>query len=481
MADELDFTQPPPQTQTLSEAQALIERLWELMGRAKAVEARVAELEERLGVSSRNASQPPSQDGPQVPPQKRPPTGRSRGGQPGHRGQRREALPPEAVCEGIACRVQATQCACGHRLPQPETPSRRHQVIDLPTIEPQVSEYQLFDIRCPCCGPYHEAPLPVGVPSGMLGPRLLAEIGVLSGRFHLSVRKLREWLWERYGVKLSVGTVSAAQGQLARALAAPVAELAQAVRPAPAQSVDETSRKHAGERCWLWTVTTALWAFFAARLTRGPVEVRTLLGEVVQGIIVTARYRGYHGLPLAQRQICWAHLLRDFRRIEERGGYGGRIGRRLRAYGQVLFRWHHRYRRGALDAAAYRRRMPWLRRRVRAQLEHGAGSGIFSGKTAGTCKQSLSVELALWTFVEHSQVEPTNHAAERALRPFVIWRKLSFQTQSARGEQFVARLLTAVETCRRQQRPVSGYLLEAVTAYLAGTTPPSLIPQPAST
>lgn len=282
-------------------------------------------------------------------------------------------------------------------------------------------------------------------------------------------------------MKLSVGSVSQAQGQLAEALAAPVAELAQAVRQAPAKHVDETSRKHAGQRCWLWTVTTALWAFFAAQLTRGQVEVRTLLGEVVQGIVVTDRYSSYHGLPLAQRQICWAHLLRDFRRIEERGGYGGRGGRRLRAYGQVLFRWHHRYRRGELDAATYRCRMQWLRRRVCTQLERGAGIGIFNGKTAGTCKQILSVEPALWTFVEHAQVEPTNNAAERALRPFVIWRKLSFQTQSARGEQFVARLLTVVETCRRQQRPVSGYLLEAVTAYLTGTTPPSLIPQPAST
>src|SRR5512134_2089687 len=123
MADELDFTQPPPQAQTLAEAQALIERLGEIAGRAKEVEDRVAGLEERLGLSSRNSSKPPSQDGPQVPPQKKPPMGRPRGGQPGHRGHRREALPPEAVSEVIACRVPATHCACGHRLPQPEMPT----------------------------------------------------------------------------------------------------------------------------------------------------------------------------------------------------------------------------------------------------------------------------------------------------------------------------------------------------------------------
>ena len=322
---------------------------------------------------------------------------------------------------------------------------------------------------------------PLACPAECWGRGCSPRLGWLGGCFHLSVRKLQEWLWERYGVKLSVGTVSAAQGQLAEALAAPVAELAQAVRQAPAKYVDETSRKHAGERRWLWTVTTALWVFFAAQITRGQVEVRALLGEMVQGIIVTDRYSGYRGLPLAQRQI-WlrASAARLAARIEERGGYGGRIGRRLRAYGQVLFRWHHRYRQGELDAATYRCRMQWLRRRVRAQLERGAGIGMFSGKTAGTCKQILAVESALWTFVEHTHVEPTNNAAERALRPFVIWRKLSFQTQSARGEHFVARLLTAAETCRRQQRPVSGYLLQAVTAYLTGMAPPSLIPQPAS-
>jgi len=178
MVAELDFTQPPPQAQTLAEAQALIERLWELARRVKEVEARVAGLEERLSLGSRNSSQPPSQDGPQVPAQKPPPTGRPRGGQPGHRGQRREVVPPEAVDAVIACRVPATHCAWGHRLPQPERPSRRHQVIDLPAIRPLVSDYRLFDIHCPVCGTYHAASLPRGVPRGMLGPRRLAEMGV---------------------------------------------------------------------------------------------------------------------------------------------------------------------------------------------------------------------------------------------------------------------------------------------------------------
>lgn len=106
------------------------------------------------------------------------------------------------------------------------------------------------------------------------------------------MRKLQEWLGERYGVRLSVGSVSKAQGQLAEALAAPVAERARAVRQAPVKYVDETSRRHAGQRCWRWwTVTTALGVVFAAPLTRGQVEVRTLLGEGVPGIVVTDRYR----------------------------------------------------------------------------------------------------------------------------------------------------------------------------------------------
>lgn len=481
MSERPDFSQLPPKVQTLAEAQALIEVLWDIarqtVQQVQALQAQVAELQEQLGVSSRNSSRPPSQDGPDAsrPPLKKT-SGRPRGGQPGHAGHARALLPTEEVDRVIECRPPQTVCDCGEPLPVAQTPSWRHQVTELPEVKPQVTEYQGFDLTCPRCGTRHEAERPKGVPSGQLGPRLLAEIGLLAGRYHLSLRLIQAWLQDRYGLSFSLGVLSAAQGRLAEALEEVTAQVQQAVREAEVVHSDETSRRYRHERRWLWVAATTLWVAFCTTVSRGQAEAKVLLGELVARIVITDRYSAYHWLPLACRQICWAHLLRDCERIAGRLGEAGRIGRWLRAYGQVLFRWHHRYQEGELDAPTYQRRMAWLRGRIRRQLEHGAGG--WHAKTAGTCKKILQVEPALWTFVTHPEVPPTNNRAERALRPFVIWRKLSLHTQAKRGDLFIERILTVVETCRLQRRPVAEYLTAVVMAHLAGEPPPSLVSAP---
>lgn len=246
------------------------------------------------------------------------------------------------------------------------------------------------------------------------------------------------------------------------------------MRAAQVVHSDETTRRYRNERRWLWVAATTLWVAFCTTVSRGQAEAKALLGDGVDRIIITDRYSAYHWLPLASRQICWAHLLRDFERIASRLGQAGRIGRWLRTYGQVLFRWRHRYQKGELDATTYQRRMAWLRGRIRRWLEHGARG--WHAKTAGTCTKILQVEPALWTFVTHPEAPPTNNRAERALRPFVIWRKLSLHTQAKRGDRFIERILTVVETCRLQGRPVAEYVTAVVKTHLAGEPPPSLIP-----
>lgn len=205
MALKLDFTQSPPQVQTLAEAQALIGMLWELARQVEALQARVAELEEQVSLSSRNSSQPPAQDRPGASRPPKPKSGRPRGGQQGHPGHARALLPPEQVDTVIACRPPATVCGCGQPLSEAPALSWRHQVTELPEVKPQVTEYQGFDFTCPQCGTRHEAPLPKGVPSSQLGARLLAEIGLLAGRYHLSLRLIQAWLQDHYGLSLSLG------------------------------------------------------------------------------------------------------------------------------------------------------------------------------------------------------------------------------------------------------------------------------------
>ena len=471
-----EFTQPPPKVQTLAEAQALIEVLWEIGRQVEGLKAQVAELQEQVALSSRTSSKPPSQGGPGAPravPRK---SGRPGGGQKGHPGHYRALVPTEQVDEVVPCRPQETVCGCGQLLPLSEAVRWRHQVIELPPVKPHLTEYQGFDIACPRCGTWHEAPLPKGVPSGQLGPQLLDEIGLLSGRYHLSLRLIQAWFQDRYGLGLSLGVLSAAQDRLAEALAEVTTQLQQAVREAQAVHADETSRRYRTERRWLWVAATPLWVAFCTTVSRGQAEAKALLGECLTSIAITDRYSAYQWLPLARRQLCWAPLLRDFERLAGRLGAAGDVGRWLRAYGQVLFRWHHRYQKGELEAATYQRRRAWLRGRIRRRLEHGAQG--WHAKTAGTCKKILQVEPALWTFVTHPEVPPTNNRAERALRPFVIWRKLSLHTQAKRGDLFIERILTVVETCRLQRRPVAEYLTAVVMAHLAGEPPPSLVSAP---
>jgi transposase len=92
------------------------------------------------------------------------------------------------------------------------------------------------------------------------------------------------------------------------------------------------------------------------------------------------------------------------------------------------------------------------------------------------CRELLAVEPALYTFAAVAGVEPTNNAAERALRHAVCWRKMSFGTDSAGGSRFVERILTVVATCRQQGRDVLAFLTAAAEAARTGATPPSVVP-----
>ena len=171
--------------------------------------------------------------------------------------------------------------------------------------------------------------------------------------------------------------------------------------------------------------------------------------------------------PLAQRGLQ-GHLLRDFTRIAQRDGQPGRIGRRLLGLGYVMFRWRSR---GMTTAQQFEP----LQRRLRLALQAGVGQASCK-RTANTCANLIKIWPALWGFVTHPGVEPTNNAAEQALRTIVLKRKISGPTRSRRGDQFIARGFSAFETCRRQGRDLMGYLHGAVIAWIDKTPPPSLLP-----
>ncbi len=463
---------------TLAEARVVIEQLLKIIAEQQAgiaaLEARVADLEERLRQNSQNSSRPPSADAPEVRrPATRAPSGRKPGGQPGHEGHQRLLLPEDAVDALVS--VKPPRCRrCGARLHGTDAAPRRHQVAELPRVRPHVTEYQVHTLGCAVCGEQTAGAWPAGVPAGAFGPRLEATVALCTGVYHLSRRTTVGLMADLFGVDLALGTVSACEQAVSAAVAAPVAEAHAYVREQAVVHADETGWRQARQRAWLWVVVSALVTVFLVHRRRSTEAARALLGELTRAILVTDRWSAYKHWAVEQRQLCWAHLRREFTAFTERSGASARLGRGLLRDTKVLFAHWHRVRDGTLSRRRFWRAMRPLRRRVEGRLRRGVR--VADAKTAATCRDLLALAPALWTFIDLPGVEPTNNAAERALRPAVLWRRKSFGTHSAAGSRFAERLLTVAATLKQQGRNVVDYMTAACDASLHGQSAPSLLP-----
>jgi transposase len=466
--DEL-WAQVPP------DAQAAITAVFlEMLQRSDALEARVRDLEARLKLNSTNSSKPPSSD--PIGLKRRPPapaTGRKRGGQPGHRKARRALVPPEEVAEVVICKPDACR-RCQHPLVGHDPEPLVHQVAELPPIQPIVVEYRLHRLACPRCRETTCGGLPAGVPRGAFGPRLQAVTAVLAGTYRLSKRQIQQLAADLFGLSISTGMVSKLERASAQVLEAPYNELAVSVHQADAIQIDETSWRQDHKKVWLWTTVTAVATVFTIARNRSGAVAKALLGSRNGAVVSSDRFSAYEWIAAAWRQVCWAHLRRDFQAMIDRGGAAAAIGGELLGHSHTLFRAWHRVRDGTIGWEPFQRSMRHLRRRVRGTLERGSKCGC--ARTAATCWEILKVEEGLWAFARVAGIEPTNNAAERALRHAVIWRRISGGTDSECGSRFVERMLTVVATCRQQGRNVLDYLTSCFEAHLAGQGIPSLRP-----
>ncbi|MBM5817428.1 MAG: IS66 family transposase, partial [Cyanobacteria bacterium K_Offshore_surface_m2_239] len=367
----------------------------------------------------------------------------------------------------------------------------RHQVIDIPKIKPFVIEHQLHRLICSHCHTSTRAELPAGVESGGFGPQLSALVGLLGGVYHLSHRKVQRLLDQFLGVELSTGAINAIRCRVSESLATLVEEAAAAIRKETVAHMDETGgpignadgNNPERKRGWLWVLVTPALAVFHLALSRSAEVARDVLGGAFEGILVTDRYGAYNWLPLNRRQICWAHIKRDFTAIAERTGVNKEMGRRLLELERQMFeQWHH-WREGKISRQDLKICMQPIRQAIAKTLQEVSDLGFSKrektpwASTVRTCRKILKVEPALWTFLDHPDVEPTNNAAERALRPAVIHRKLSYGVQSQRGALCQGRLLTVTTTLKQQGRDAMAFLVEAWEAHKNGLPAPSLLPQ----
>jgi transposase len=467
--------QPPiPQAlwDTLApEAQAAVTAL------VQTFERRIAELEERLGKDSTNSSKPPSSDPPSVkrrPPV--PPSGKKRGGQPGHRHHRRALVPPERLRHVIECRPPHCR-RCGHDLHGDDPEPLRHQVAEVPPIQPAVDEYRLHRLECPRCRTSTRAALPPGVPAGAFGPRLRAILSALAGAYRLGKRPIRQLASDLLGLSISVGMICRLERRSAADLEAPVEELRRHVRAAASAHIDETSWKQGRDKAWLWTAVAGPATVFTIATSRGAEVARGMLGADRRKVVISDRFKSYGWIR--RRQFCWAHLRRDLQAMIDRGGGSAEVGRCLLEHSEWLFGRWHRVRDGTLARVTLRTDVAIMRPSFRDDLRRGAECGC--ARTAGTCRELLAGETHLWTFVRVEGIEPTNNDAERALRHGVIYRKVSGGTDGEAGSRFVERMLTVVATCRQHEINVLDYLTRCYQAHLDGQSAPSLLPSASAT
>ena len=434
-------------------------------------EARIQELEARLGLNPNNSSLPPSSEHPHAKvPKPKPKSKRKRGGQKGHKKHQRTLVPPDQVTETIP--LKPSHCRrCGETLAGDDPNPLRHQVFELPKIKPIITEYQRHRLTCPCCNISTAAALPDGVPQGQTGPRLTAFTALLMAYFRQSKRRTALFLEALCNIPCSAALTVKLQNRVTRALRPCYEQMQDALPRSDVAAMDETPTKESNQKAWLWTAVTKRFTLFQLADSRKADVPKELLGENYAGVVTSDRYAGYDWV--GKQQLCWAHLLRDFQSMIDAGGKAKTIGRRLKKCGQKLFHHWHRFGDGTILRATMRRNIRKLRWPIYEALEEGAIK--LRDKKAGMCQHMLDRFDSLWTFLDYEDVEPTNNASERALRHAVIWRKLSFGTQSASGSRFVETLLSVIETCRQQNRNVFAFVTAAVEAAMNGVTGPGLL------
>jgi transposase len=221
-------------------------------------------------------------------------------------------------------------------------------VIEIPPIQPVITEYQWHQLVCPACGETTRAPWPAGVPSGTYGPRVHATVALCTGSYRLAKRTTQQVLADLFGVPMSVGSISQSEKTTTEVIAEPVQAARDEVEAQRVAHLDETSWREGGKRAWLWVAVTSLVTVFLIRMSRGGQVARELLGERFCGILVTDRYSAYNWYPVRWRQLCWSHLLRDVEAIRGRGGASEEIGNALLEQAHQMFTWWHRVREGTL-------------------------------------------------------------------------------------------------------------------------------------
>ena len=449
-------------------------------------EKQIADLERELAgrrKNSTNSSKPPSSDFVAKPPPvhtRRNKSRRKPGGQKGHPGHHRPLVPTEQVQQVIA--VLPASCKhCGEALPQSREQIQavgelhRHQVTELPPIQPYIIEYQCHKVACPCCGEATRATLPAEA-QGDFGPELMGLTAFLTIVCRMPRRVVEVFLEQGLGISMSLGSTQKCWEQASAAVAEPCAELERQLKHEPVLNSDETGWRTNGQRRYLWALVASQFAVYTIAKTRSSEVLIQLLGAVFSGILCSDRFSAYFKYHKGLAQLCWSHLKRDMLGIQDfaKTSDAERFSRDALALYASLFRLWHKFKSGLIDRSQLMQRSVPLQKRWFALAEN-----YLDSQDKDVCNLATALYQhgdKLFTFLKHSGVEPTNNIAERTLRTAVQLRKTMFGNRSKEGELAMARLLSVTQTCRIQGRSSLTYLKNAIICHRRGQTVPSLLP-----
>ena len=443
--------------------------------RCRELEARILVLETKLrDLEDKHKPPPPKRPlEPQPPAPAKTPTGKKRGAQPGHTPHLKKWLPRERVKtfvpyipECCAKCDKALSAAAGPNDPEPTI----HQVAELPKILAEITQHEGHSRTC-SCGHITHQPVPADIRARCIGSSLSGAIVYFAGSHGMSKRGIEETVECLFGVPIALGSISNLEQEASAALEPAYQEARRHVAEAEVKHVDETGWKEAGKKRGLWAAATATVVLFLIHPRRNLDALKLLLGKL-SGILVSDRWKVYDHWNGELRQLCWAHLKRNWDKQMERGGQAKKLGERWQATQKEVFELWHLFRGGGCTRSELQSRLaPHVDTLGELLLE---GMDKRDRTLARHCERLLERYPMLWLFSVVSGVEPTNNHAERVQRRAVLWRKKSFGCQSPSGCRFVERILTVVQSLRLQNRNTLEFLGQSIAAHRKGASTPKL-------
>jgi transposase len=354
---------------------------------------------------------------------------------------RKSRAATQVVCHAVECCPD-----CGRKLVG-GTVKSRHQVVDVPSAPITVTDHLFIERRCGVCGKRFtpdagEVLRDVVVGKKSIGISLMSLIAYLKIACRVPVSLIRQLLYSLYDLDVSKGEICELLHEVARLGKDEYADLLDKVRGSPVVHGDETGWREDGVNGYVWSFSTPLVRFFTYNHSRASRIVKEVLGEEFVGALVSDFYGAYN-IYEGIKQRCWVHLLRDLRALRERHEANASVLAWVDAVRDV---YHRAKQTSLIDYTDIQRSR--LRQGFESELL-ALAQPYLKAKNAPQRVLSQRIDRflgELFTFVQDPEVPSENNAAERAVRPTVIARKVSGGTRSPHGSETNSILRSLFET-----------------------------------